>query len=70
MAIVAKQSNAKKLIFYHVIPTPRKPIDGLMKNIMTEKVDQHYQDWLFAEDGLIIELPLNTQEIIVSSINS
>ena len=70
VAIVAKQSNAKKLIFYHVIPTPRKPIDGLMKNIMTEKVDQHYQDWLFAEDGLIIELPLNTQEIIVSSINS
>lgn len=31
VAIVAKQSNAKKLIFYHVIPTPTKAINGLMK---------------------------------------
>ena len=69
VAIVAKKSNAKKLIFYHVIPTPRKPIDGLMKNIMTEKVNQHYQDWLFAEDGLTIELPPNSDEIVVSNLD-
>ena len=70
VAIVAKQSNAKKLIFYHVIPTPRKPVDGLMKNIMTEKVDQHYQDWLFAEEGLTIELPPNSDEIVMSNFDS
>ena len=70
VAVVAKQSNAKKLIFYHVIPTPTKPIDGLMKNIMTEKVDKHYQDWLFAEDGLTIELPPNGDDIVVSNLDS
>ena len=36
-----------------------------MKNIMTEKVDQHHQDWLFAEVGLTIELPLNSDEIVM-----
>ena len=70
VAIVAKQSNAKKLIFYHVIPTPTKPMNGLMKNIMTEKVDQHYQDWLFAEEGLTIELPPNSDEIVMSNFDS
>ena len=70
VAIVAKQSNAKKLIFYHVIPTPTKPMNGLMKNIMTEKVDQHYQDWLFAEEGLTLELPPNSDEIVMSNFDA
>ena len=70
VAIVAKQSNAKKLIFYHVIPTPTKAINGLMKNIMTEKVDKHYQDWLFAEEGLSIELPPNSDEIVMSNFDA
>ena len=68
VAMIAKKSRAKKLIFYHVIPTPAKPIDGLMKNIMTEKVDQYYKDWIFAHDGMILELPLDSQEIIVSKL--
>ena len=47
-----------------------KPIDGLMKNIMTEKVDQHHQDWHFAEEGLTIELPLNSDEIVMSNFDA
>ena len=38
-----------------------------MKNIMTEKVDQHFQDWLFAEEGLTLELPPNSDNIVISN---
>ena len=70
LLISCKEANTAALAISSYSLLSTKPIDGLMKNIMTEKVDQHFQDWLFAEEGLTLELPPNSDNIVISNFDA
>ena len=62
----ANEANVKHLVFYHHLPAPR---NQLMENIMYRGVDQIRDGWTASHDGTMLVLPINSDEIEISSIN-
>ena len=62
----ANKANVGHLIFYHHLPAPRT---SLMENIMYRGVDQIRDGWTASHDGTMLVLPLNSDEIEISSVN-
>ena len=62
----ANEANVKHLVFYHHLPAPR---NQLMENIMYRGVDQIRDGWTASHDGTMLVLPLNSDEIEISSVN-
>ena len=62
----ANEANVKHLVFYHHLPAPR---NQLMENIMYRGVDQIRDGWTSSHDGTMLILPINSDEIEISSIN-
>ena len=61
----ANEANVKHLVFYHHLPAPR---NQLMEDIMYRGVDEIMENWTASHDGTMLVLPINTDEIIVTSI--
>ena len=53
------------LVFYHLTPAPR---NGLMANMFVRGVNEIRKDWTLSEDGTMVILPLNSDEIEITSI--
>jgi len=64
-AKAANLANAKRLIFYHLIPYP----DGLIaKMIFLRGVDKVRDEWTLGKDGTMVILPANSSEINLTTI--
>ena len=63
-ADIANKADVKKLVFYHLTPAPRNYLTELM---FVRGVDEVRKDWLLAEDGTLVVLPVDSDEIIVSN---
>lgn len=61
----AKEANVKHLVFYHHLPAPRNQI---MEEVMYRGVDEIMQEWTASNDGTMIILPIDSEEIIITSI--
>lgn len=61
----AKEANVKHLVFYHHLPAPRNQI---MEDVMYRGVDEIMQEWTASNDGTMIILPIDSEEIIITSI--
>jgi len=61
----AKDANVRHLVFYHHLPAPRNQI---MEEVMYRGVDEIMQEWTASNDGTMIILPIDSEEIIVTSI--
>jgi len=64
-AEVANEANVGHLVFYHLTPAPR---NGLMANMFVRGVNEIRKDWTLSEDGTMVILPLNSDEIEITSI--
>ena len=64
-AEVANEANVGHLVFYHLTPAPR---NGLMANMFVRGVNEIRKDWTLSEDGTIVILPSNSDEIEITSI--
>ena len=62
----ANEANVKHLVFYHHLPAPR---NQLMEDIMYRGVDEIMAEWTASHDGTMIILPINSDEINISSVN-
>jgi ribonuclease Z len=62
----ANEANVKHLVFYHHLPAPR---NQLMEEIMYRGVDEIRDEWTASHDGTMLVLPLNSEEIEISSVN-
>ena len=54
----------KQLVFYHLTPAPRNYLTEL---IFVRGVDEIRDNWILAEDDLLIILPVDSEEIIYSN---
>ena len=63
-ADIANKAGVKKLVFYHLTPAPRNYLTELM---FVRGVDEVRKDWLLAKDGTLLVLPVDSDEIIVST---
>jgi len=63
-ADIANKAEVKKLVFYHLTPAPRNYLTELM---FVRGVDDVRKDWLLAEDGTLLVLPVDSDEIIVTN---
>ena len=63
-ADIANKANVKKLVFYHLTPAPRNYLTELM---FVRGVDEVRKDWTLVEDGTLIVLPVDSEEIIVTN---
>ena len=63
-AEIANKANVKQLVFYHLTPAPR---NYLTEIIFVRGVDEIREDWMLAEDGSLIILPVNSEKIILSN---
>ena len=61
----AKDANVRHLVFYHHLPAPRNQI---MEEVMYRGVDEIMQEWTASNDGTMIILPIDSEEIIITSI--
>ena len=61
----ANEANVKHLVFYHHLPAPR---NQLMEDIMYRGVDEIMENWTASHDGTMLVLPINSDEIIVTSV--
>ena len=62
----AKEANVGHLVFYHHLPAPR---NQLMENVMYRGVDKIMQNWTASHDGTMLVLPLDSDAIIVTSVD-
>ena len=62
----AQEANVGHLVFYHHLPAPR---NRLMENIMYRGVDQIIENWTASHDGTMVVLPIDSDEIIVTSVD-
>ena len=62
----AKEANVGHLVFYHHLPAPR---NQLMENVMYRGVDKIMQNWTASHDGTMVVLPLDSDDIIVTSVD-
>ena len=65
-AAIAKEANVKHLVFYHLTPSPRNDI---MANIFTRGVSDVFEEWTLSDDGTMVVLPVNSEEIQISNLN-
>ena len=65
-ARLAKEANAGHLVFYHLAPAP---VIDLMATVFTRGVDEIFSEWTLSDDGTQIILPINSKEILISTIN-
>ena len=65
-AKVANLANVDHLVFYHLTPSPR---NSIMERIFFRGVNKIRKDWSVVDDGTMVVLPLNSKDIIISSIN-
>ena len=65
-ARLAKEANAGHLVFYHLAPAP---VIDLMATVFTRGVDEIFSEWTLSDDGTQIMLPINSKEILISTIN-
>ena len=63
-AEIANKANVKKLVFYHLTPAPRNYLTEL---IFVRGVDEVRKDWTLAEDGTLIILPIDSEDIVVTN---
>ena len=61
----ANEANVKHLVFYHHLPAPR---NQLMEDVMYRGVDEIRDGWTASHDGTMVILPIDSTEIIVSSV--
>ena len=60
-AKIAQEANVGMLVMYHLTPPPPA---RFVKRLFTREVDRKFDvEWLVADDGTVIELPFNSQEI-------
>ena len=65
-ARLAKEANAGHLVFYHLAPAP---VIDLMATVFTRGVNEIFSEWTLSDDGTQIILPINSEEILISTIN-
>jgi len=64
-AEIANKAEVKQLIFYHLTPAPR---NYLTEKIFTRGVNQVRKNWVLSEDGTMVVLPVDSDEIIIDKI--
>ena len=62
----AQNANVGHLVFYHHLPAPR---NQLMENIMYRGVDEIMDNWTASDDGTMVILPTDSDEIIITSVD-
>ena len=62
----AQEANVGHLVFYHHLPAPR---NQLMENIMYRGVDEVMDNWTASDDGTMVILPTDSDEIIITSVD-
>ena len=65
-ARVANLAEVKHLIFYHLTPAPR---NTLTERIFLRGVDEVREDWTLSNDGTMVVLPVESDEIILSELD-
>ena len=65
-AKVANLANVDHLVFYHLTPSPR---NSIMERIFFRGVNKIRKDWSVADDGTMVVLPLDSDEIKISKVN-
>ena len=65
-AQAANLANVDHLMFYHLIPAPR---NELMERMFFRGVNAIRKNWSSAEDGTMVVLPLDSDEIKITKIN-
>ena len=66
VANLAKEANVGHLVYYHLIPAPRT---DLVADIFTRGIDDILSNWTLSDDGTMVILPIDSKEIIITSIN-
>jgi len=66
VANLAKEANVGHLVYYHLIPAPRT---NLVADIFTRGIDDILTNWTLSDDGTMVILPVDSKEIIITSIN-
>ena len=62
----AQEANVGHLVFYHHLPAPR---NQLMENIMYRGIDEIMDNWTASDDGTMVILPTDSDEIIITSVD-
>ena len=65
-AKAANLANVDHLIFYHLTPAPR---NNLTERMFFRGVNDIRKDWSSSEDGTMVILPLDSDEIIITKVN-
>ena len=65
-AKVANLANVYHLVFYHLTPSPRT---SMMERMFFRGVNKIRKDWSVADDGTMVVLPLDSDEIKISKVN-
>ena len=63
-AEIANTAQVKQLVFYHLTPAPRNYLTEL---IFIRGVDEIRKDWILAEDGTLVVLPVDSEDIIFTN---
>ena len=67
VAELANEVEARYLIYYHLIPSPRS---FLAEMLWTRGINEvRSNNWMLSEDGTLVILPVGTDEIIISTID-
>jgi len=64
-AEIANLANVKHLIFYHLTPAPRNYITEI---IFLRGIDEVRQEWTLSNDGTMVVLPAESDEVIFSEL--
>jgi len=65
-AKAANEAGVKHLIFYHLAPAPAI---WLVEDMFVRGVDSIRDDWTLSDDGTMVVLPVNSEEIKISTID-
>ena len=65
-AKVANLANVDHLVFYHLTPSPR---NSMMERMFFRGVNKIRKDWSIADDGTMVVLPLDSDEIKIRKVN-
>ena len=65
-AKAANEAGVKHLIFYHLAPAPAI---WLVEDMFVRGVNSIRDDWTLSDDGTMVVLPVNTEEIKISTID-
>jgi ribonuclease Z len=65
-AQAANLANVDHLMFYHLTPAPR---NKMMERMFFRGVNEVRKDWSASEDGTMVVLPLDSDEINITKVN-